>query len=94
MNWHIILDEPDQETLGVYFRQAQNVTAQAARYGEQVRLLEDRGLEEDRKKIRAAWKTFRAQLNSSWLGLEAHRAYYDAYCETGFQRKLPCLTPH
>lgn len=67
----------------------ESVEQQAARYGEQVRILEDRGLEEDRARVRAAWETFRNQFGPSIYSTLARNAYWDAYCEKGFQRKLP-----
>jgi hypothetical protein len=66
-----------------------HVRAQAARYGEQIRLLEDRGLERDRAMVRQAWVVFRSLLELGWVRSVAIDAYYDAYCENGFQRHLP-----
>lgn len=57
------------------------VLAQASRYGEQVRLLEDQGLDEDRAKVREAWVGFRNQLTGTELRPLARDAYYNAYCQ-------------
>ena len=59
----------------------EKITIQAARYGEQVRQLEDLGLEKDRMKVRMAWVGFRIQLDGTPLVAPARKAYWDAYCE-------------
>lgn len=52
---------------------------QAQAYGEQVRLLEDAGLEADRARIRKAWTAFRKQFEGT-VEHEIVRVYYwDAY---------------
>lgn len=56
------------------------VSRQAGRYGEQTRLLEDSGMQEDRTRVRKAWRGFLDQFETNnnlwWL---ARSSYYDAY---------------
>lgn len=56
------------------------VSRQASRYGEQTRLLEDSGMQEDRTRVRKAWRAFLDQFeinnNLWWL---ARSSYYDSY---------------
>lgn len=53
---------------------------QAGRYGEQVRLLEDQGLEADRANIRKAWTCFRRQFIGGWqIDNPFYKAIVDAY---------------
>jgi len=66
-----------------------HVRAQAARYGEQIRLLEEHGMDHEHAMVRAAWVVFRNLLELGWVRSVAIDAYYDAYCEVGFQRRLP-----
>lgn len=59
----------------------EKIITQAARYGEQVRQLEDLGLMKDRAKVRKAWKGFRIQLAGTELAVPARKSYWDSYCE-------------
>lgn len=55
------------------------VLAQASRYGEQVRLLEDQDLQKDRANVRKAWMGFRRQFEEERFYPLIRHAYYDAY---------------
>jgi hypothetical protein len=56
------------------------VEEQAYRYGAQVRLLENRGIDQDRLNIRLAYMRFVQQLRGSGLDVFAYRSYAKSYC--------------
>jgi len=85
----VLSDVTQTISLGDNLVEAAHVRAQAARYGKQIRLLEDQGLEQDQAMVRQAWVVFRNMLELGWVRSVAIDAYYDAYCENGFQRRLP-----
>ena len=81
-----ILTQPCQYTVGAEnhypVRVIEAISRQATRYGEQIRLLEDAGLEGDRSKVRKAYEVFLKQLTGlSHLREISRSAYYDAYCQ-------------
>jgi hypothetical protein len=76
----IIQERHDAEARQVITHQTKMaMKRQARRYGEQVRLLEDAGLEKDRARVRRAWTSFRAQLGRGYLREVAVIAYQKAY---------------
>lgn len=52
---------------------------QAARYGEQVRLLEDAGRRDDQLAVRRAYMVFVRQFKSSGYSHKVREAYYNEY---------------
>lgn len=68
--------------------QIDSVLDQAARYGRQVRELEDADRNEDRMNARRAWEGFRNQLSGA-LRAKAVDCYWNEYCQSGFRRTLP-----
>lgn len=56
-----------------------NICVQSIRYGEQIRLLEDRGMEEDSERVREAWVRFKAQLSGTEHYETATFCYISAY---------------
>lgn len=65
----------------VLARQMMAIKAQAYRYGQQVRALEDLELYLERCRIRRAWEIYRNQLSFGRFSRVAFNAYYDGYCE-------------
>lgn len=60
--------------------------AQASRYGEQVRLLENQSMDKERAKVRAAWVTFRTQFHGDANLLYINNAYHVEYAKTKEKR--------
>jgi hypothetical protein len=65
----------------VLAKQMAAIKAQAYRYGQQIRALEDVELYLDRQKIRRAWVEYRSQLRFGRFARAAFNSYYDGYCE-------------
>jgi hypothetical protein len=85
----VVLEPTQTISLGDRLLAVANVRSQAARYGAQVRLLEDAGLVDERAMVRQAWCVFRSLPELGWVRTVAIDAYYDAYGKVGFQRALP-----
>lgn len=70
----------------IKLKSEQQIIAQATRYGEQVGLLEGRGLEQDRANVIVAWLRFENQVVSAF-GFSAaliRNAYWGAYCRSRY----------
>lgn len=53
---------------------------QAKRYGQLIAHFEDNGMEEDRRRTKAAWDAFKKQFYGSALSNAVLDGYYEMYC--------------